>query len=68
MLLEAWDSRVENSALATILPDGCQDLLFTAYPGHAPRWELTSLDDAAYQIEMPRGAYFKGFRLLTYFF
>ncbi len=63
MLLEAWDSQVASCRSATILPDGCQDLLFTAYPGQAPRWELTNLDDTAYQIEMPHGAYFKGFRL-----
>ncbi len=63
MLLAAWDTRVAAPAPATILPDGCQDLLFTAYPGLAPRWEITRLDDAAYRIEMPRGAYFKGFRL-----
>ncbi len=63
MLLQAWDSRVENTALATILPDGCQDLLFTAYPGHAPRWEVTTLDDTPYRIEMPADTYFKGFRM-----
>jgi len=63
MLLEAWETQVAETASATILPDGCQDLLFTAYPGLAPRWEITSLDDTAYRIEMPRGTYFKGFRL-----
>lgn len=63
MLLEAWESTVASAAQATILPDGCQDLLFTATPGQAPRWEITTLDDSAYRIIMPRGGYFKGFRL-----
>jgi AraC-like DNA-binding protein len=63
MILEAWDSQITASAQATILPDGCQDLLFTAFPGAAPRWEITSLDSAAYTVEMPTGTYFKGFRM-----
>ncbi len=63
MLLEAWESQVAATAQATILPDGCQDLLFTAAPGQAPHWAVTTLDDSAYRIDMQRGCYFKGFRL-----
>lgn len=63
MLLEAWESQVAATAQATILPDGCQDLLFTAAPGHAPHWAVTMLDDSAYRIDMQRGCYFRGFRL-----
>ncbi len=63
MLLEAWESTVLSPAWATILPDGCQDLLFTALPGQAPRWEVTTLDDTAYKINMPAGTYFKGYRM-----
>jgi len=63
MLLEAWESQAAQAAPATILPDGCQDLLFTALPGQAPRWEITTLDDTPYKIEMPAGSYFKGYRM-----
>jgi len=63
MLLEAWESIITTPAQATILPDGCQDLLFTALPGQAPRWEITTLDDRPYRINMASGTYFKGFRL-----
>ena len=63
MILEAWETRVARAAPATILPDGCQDLLFTALPGQAPRWEITTLDDTPYRIEMPAGTYFKGYRM-----
>ncbi|NOR61210.1 MAG: helix-turn-helix domain-containing protein [Rhodobacteraceae bacterium] len=63
MLLEAWESEITAPTQATILPDGCQDLLFIALPGQAPRWEITTLDDAPYRIDMARGTYFKGFRL-----
>lgn len=63
MLLEAWESKIEMAAQATILPDGCRDLLFRAIPGKAPQWEITSLDESAYRIEMQAGTYFKGFRL-----
>ncbi len=63
MILEAWETTVQKATPATILPDGCQDLLFTARPGQAPRWEITTLDDAPYRIEMPAGTYFKGYRM-----
>lgn len=63
MILEAWEAKIDASAQATILPDGCQDLLFTALPGAAPRWEITSLDDTAYRLDMLAGTYFKGFRM-----
>jgi len=63
MILEAWEAHVAMPARSTILPDGCQDLLFTALPGEAPRWEITSLDDTPYKIDIPAGAYFKGFRM-----
>ncbi len=63
MLLEAWESIITAPLEATILPDGCQDLLFTALPGQAPRWEITTLDDSPYRIHMASGTYFKGFRL-----
>jgi len=63
MILEAWESQVAKPAPATILPDGCQDLLFTALPGQAPRWQITTLDDTPYRIEMPAGTYFKGYRM-----
>ncbi len=63
MILEAWETEVAEAASATILPDGCQDLLFTALPGEAPQWQITTLDDEPYRINMPMGAYFKGFRM-----
>ncbi len=63
ILLEAWKTKVAKPAPATILPDGCRDLIFYAPPAGRPRWMITALDNTAYQIDTQKGGYFKGFRL-----
>ncbi len=62
-ILATWEHKSATDSSATILPDGCRDLLFRARPGQRPVWTLTSLDNQPYNVQIKIGAHLKGYRL-----
>ncbi len=61
--MAVWQAGGGRDATATVLPDGCRDLLFHAPPGAKPSWRITDLDDGAYGVRISAASYFKGYRL-----
>ncbi len=62
-VLAEWEHDAAQNSAATIIPDGCRDLLFRALPGDRPQWQITALDSSAYRVDIKAGEYMKGFRL-----
>jgi len=62
-ILEEWEFTAQCDSFSIVIPDGCRDLIFWAAAGKKPFWQVTSLDNAAYFVNINAGDYLKGFRL-----
>lgn len=63
IVLHAWQHTSTHTDSTVVLPDGCCDLILRATPGQRPRWFVTALADAAYEVPGTAGEGFWGFRL-----
>ncbi len=61
--LARWSAQPTRPASATILPDGCRDLICVERSGQAPRWFLSPLQGSARSVPMAPGNRLTGFRL-----
>ncbi|MCF6305986.1 MAG: helix-turn-helix domain-containing protein [Rhodobacteraceae bacterium] len=62
-VLQKWEFTAKDNGFSVVIPDGCRDLLFWAAAGEKPYWQVTSLDDTAYSVNINAGDYLKGYRL-----
>ncbi len=62
-VLEEWEFSAQDNGVSVVIPDGCRDLLFWAATGKKPHWQVTSLDDTAYSVDINVQDYLKGYRL-----
>ncbi|MCF6317234.1 MAG: helix-turn-helix transcriptional regulator [Marinosulfonomonas sp.] len=58
-MLEHWQAQAKTGHIATILPDGCRDLIFTPAAG----WFITELAKTCEQVDMKPDDCYNGFRL-----
>ncbi|VAW19584.1 hypothetical protein MNBD_ALPHA11-2252 [hydrothermal vent metagenome] len=63
MVLQQWHFQATEATCSVVIPDGCRDLLFWAQVGERPRWQITSLDDVAYEVRSAGGDFIMGYRL-----
>jgi AraC-like DNA-binding protein len=61
-LLAHWSFIPTQATVATVLPDGCCDLIFKQGPTDAGQWFISALADTAYRVPSEPGARFEGFR------
>lgn len=59
VVLEHWQTQAETGHIATILPDGCRDLIFTPTAG----WFVTDLAKVCAQVNIKPDDCYNGFRL-----
>ncbi len=59
VVLEHWQAQVETGHIATILPDGCRDLIFTPAAG----WFITDLAKTCEQVALQPDDSYDGYRL-----
>ena len=59
VVLEHWQTQVKTGHIATILPDGCRDLIFKPTAG----WFITDLAKTCEQVELQPDDSYNGFRL-----
>ena len=59
VVLEHWQTQIETGHIATILPDGCRDLIFTPAVG----WFITDLAQRCEQVDLQPDDSYNGFRL-----
>ncbi len=62
-ILQAWQAAPHTNRIATIIPDGCRDLIMRCTPGKRPHWFLSDLQDHTYTVPIGSGVVIKGFRL-----
>ncbi len=63
-LLATWHAPPATAErTATVLPDGCRDLIVRIAPGEAPHWFVSSLDDCPRTVPIRAGVTMRGFRL-----
>lgn len=62
-LLAVWQSAPKTDTTATVIPDGCRDLIVRLSPGERPHWFVSSLEDHTYTVSIEAGVFMKGFRL-----
>lgn len=62
-LRDSWSVQPRQAGAATILPDGCRDLICIEASGHPPRWLLSPLQTSAKTVHMQPGIRMTGFRL-----
>lgn len=58
-----WQHRVLEPEVATVLPDGCVDVLITCAPARPPRVVLTPLDARRREVQLEPGTQLVGYRL-----
>lgn len=63
VILARWRHRAESDGRATIVPDGCRDLIVRHAPGERPCWFLSPLDEQSRHVQVARGTFMQGFRL-----
>ena len=63
MLHHLWTYRVEADAGATVLPDGCRDVLVISGPGRADEVRLTDWDLRPRSVRLTAGWTITGYRL-----
>lgn len=63
LLLARWRHRAASDVTATVVPDGCRDLIFCHVPGKRPRWFLSPLDVRSRHVGVAAGTFLQGFRL-----
>ncbi len=59
VVLEHWQTQVKTGHIATILPDGCRDLIFKPTAG----WFVTDLAKTCEQVDLQPDDFYNGFRL-----
>jgi len=62
-LLDVWQSAANTPTSATVVPDGCRDLIVRKIPGEKPYWFISSLDDHTYEVSIQAGVTMQGLRL-----
>jgi len=62
-ILAEWRSTPNTGIAATIIPDGCRDLIMRLAPGEKPQWFVSSLAGGAYDVAVRAGVFMQGFRL-----
>ena len=64
VIVETWRANASGvAAQATVLPDGCRDVICRYREGRAPEWFVSPLYDSATQVPMIADAEMFGFRL-----
>lgn len=63
VILARWSHRTADDSCATIVPDGCRDLILQRSPGGRPRWFLSPLDERSRHVQVAAGTIMRGFRL-----
>jgi AraC-like DNA-binding protein len=62
-LLQAWTHAPTAESVATVLPDGCRDLICLERDGHPTRWFVSALADTADHVHCRPGERYRGYRL-----
>ncbi|BAL96442.1 AraC family transcriptional regulator [Rubrivivax gelatinosus] len=62
-VLACWRSHAVEAVDATVLPDGCRDLILSCPNGARPAWFVSDLPTGAYTVRSEVGDRFVGFRL-----
>ncbi len=62
-LLAHWRANAHSNINATIVPDGCRDLIVKIIPGECPKWHVSQLYDQSTLIKINAGSSMMGFRL-----
>ncbi|MBK1687625.1 helix-turn-helix domain-containing protein [Rubrivivax gelatinosus] len=62
-VLACWRSLAVEVVDATVLPDGCRDLILSCPNGARPAWFVSELPARAYTVRSEAGDRFVGFRL-----
>lgn len=63
LVLAVWDMAPGRAVEATVLPDGCRDLIMHWAPGGRPHWFVSPLTGQAYTVAVEAGTVMRGFRL-----
>lgn len=63
LVLAVWDMAPGRAAQATVLPDGCRDLIMHWAPGDRPHWFVSSLAGQTQVVAVEAGTILRGFRL-----
>ena len=63
IVLEAWQDARRTDRIATVIPDGCRDLIMRSAPGKKPHWFVSELQDYTYTVPTGGGVVLRGFRL-----
>lgn len=61
-VIEAWRFSSDADSSATVLPDGCRDLIWRAAPDGRGGWIVSELAGGAAQVACAAGEQFAGFR------
>lgn len=62
-VLACWRSLAVEPVDATVMPDGCRDLILSCPSGARPAWFVSGLPTGAYTVRSEAGDRFVGFRL-----
>lgn len=62
-VLACWRSQAVEPVVATVMPDGCRDLILSSPSGARPAWFVSDLPTGAYTVRSEAGDRFVGFRL-----
>lgn len=63
LVCDIWEARPETAGEASVLPDGCCDLIVVTAPGQRPHWFVSELMTTAETVAYDAGIHMKGFRL-----
>lgn len=63
VILARWSHRATADGRATIVPDGCRDLILRHVAGERPCWFLSPLDERTRHVPVLSGTMMSGFRL-----